>query len=153
VARDPLLGRKGALQCGLVVYLVASGLTSVLSGQPAVVIAQARTGLAQALTHLGGAHSTGGIAARGAYSSGLDLAMIVGSGLVIAVALALYRALPATGKARRAQRRPSPDLPQPPTTAAVGTPLSYESPPTGAPLSSALGGIRTPNLLIRSQML
>jgi EmrB/QacA subfamily drug resistance transporter len=80
-------------------------LTSVLTHHPDQVAAQAKAGLAQALTNLGGAHSAAGIDARNAYSSGLDLAMIVGAALVAAVAIAVYLALPATRKA------PSPSMP------------------------------------------
>lgn len=76
-----------------------SGLAPVLSQQPSSVAGQARTGLAQALAGLGGPHSVAGLAARDAYSSGLDLAMIVGAALVAVAAVAVYVALP--GKSAR----------------------------------------------------
>ena len=60
---------------------------------------QAKAGLAQALTSLGGPRTAAGVAARDAYSSGLDLAMIVGALLVAAASVAVHRSLPAPGKA------------------------------------------------------
>jgi MFS family permease len=71
-----------------------SGLAPILSRQPGSVADQARTGLAQALAGLGGPHGVAGLAARDAYSSGLDLAMIVGAALVAVAAVAVYVALP-----------------------------------------------------------
>jgi hypothetical protein len=72
-----------------------SGLAPVLSHQEAQVAGPARAGLAQALTSLGGAHSAAGAAARNAYSSGLDLAMVAGAVLVAAAAIVVHLALPA----------------------------------------------------------
>lgn len=71
-----------------------SGLNPVLSQQSNSVASQARSGLAQALTALGGPRSAAGLAARDAFSSGLDLAMIVGAGLVAVAAVVVYVALP-----------------------------------------------------------
>ena len=72
-----------------------SRLSPVLSGQPAQVAMRAKAGLAQAFGSLGGAHSAAGLAARNAYSSGLDLAMIAGAVLVAVAAIAVYLARPA----------------------------------------------------------
>jgi EmrB/QacA subfamily drug resistance transporter len=73
-----------------------SALAPALVHQPVHVSAEANGGLAQALTNLGGPHSAAGIAARGAYSSGVDLAMIVGAVVVAVAAATVYVALPAT---------------------------------------------------------
>ncbi len=70
-------------------------LTPVLAHQPTHISAQAKAGLAQALAGLGGPHSTAGIAARNAYSSGVALAMITGAALVAAAAITVFLALPA----------------------------------------------------------
>jgi EmrB/QacA subfamily drug resistance transporter len=70
-------------------------LSHFRSGLPAVAdTARAKQGLAQALGTLGGAHSQGGIAARHAYSSGLDVGMLAGAVVVAAAAIAVYTLLP-----------------------------------------------------------
>lgn len=63
------------------------------SHQPPLIATQAKAGLAQALTTLGGPHSAPGLAARNAYTSGLGLAMIVGAALVAAAAVTVHLAL------------------------------------------------------------
>jgi MFS family permease len=66
-----------------------SQLASVLASRPASVAAGAKAGLAQALSAGGGAGSPLGMAARQAYSTGLDLAMAVGAGCVAVAAIAI----------------------------------------------------------------
>jgi EmrB/QacA subfamily drug resistance transporter len=71
-----------------------SRLAPVLAHEPAHVAAGARSGLAQALASLGAARHGAGAAARSAYSSGFDLAMIAGAVVVAAAVVAVYLALP-----------------------------------------------------------
>jgi EmrB/QacA subfamily drug resistance transporter len=66
-----------------------SRLGPVLAGQPARTAASARAGLAQALTAGGGAHGPLGGAARHAYTTGLELAMVIGACCVAVVAAAV----------------------------------------------------------------
>jgi hypothetical protein len=66
--------------------------------QQAQTATKAKTGLAEALANLGGAHRVGGVAARNAYSPGLDVAMVVGAIIVAATTIAVYVALPSTRK-------------------------------------------------------
>jgi len=68
-------------------------LAPALVHRPADVSATAKSGLAQALGRLGGAHSSGGNAARHAYSSGFDLAVLVGAAVVAAAAVAVRMGL------------------------------------------------------------
>jgi EmrB/QacA subfamily drug resistance transporter len=69
-----------------------SSLAPALAGH-SVLAAQARLGLAQALGVAGGPLTGLGTAARRAYGSGLDLAMIVGAAIVVASAVAIFVAL------------------------------------------------------------
>jgi EmrB/QacA subfamily drug resistance transporter len=73
-----------------------SNIGSALAHDRTGVVMQARAGLAEALTGLGGAHTDAGIAARDAYSSGLALGMVVGAAVVFAAALIVYVKLPET---------------------------------------------------------
>jgi len=57
--------------------------------------AEANRGLAQALALAGGPHAPLAVAARAAYTSGLDLAMLIGAAVVLAAAIVVYLALPA----------------------------------------------------------
>ncbi|HEX4787979.1 MAG TPA: hypothetical protein VH372_05920 [Actinospica sp.] len=92
----------------LTLYRYRSRLAPALSPRSAEAADQARAGLAQALGTLGGARGPGGVAARDAYGSGLDPAMIAGAGLVGATALVVHLALPAAGAAAAS---PDPDKP------------------------------------------
>ncbi|MFZ0668634.1 MAG: MFS transporter [Acidimicrobiales bacterium] len=74
-----------------------SGIGAVIAAQPARAV-QAKAGLSEALGVGGGPDSAIGLAARHAYSGGLDLAMVVGAILVLAAAVAAYLVLPATRK-------------------------------------------------------
>jgi EmrB/QacA subfamily drug resistance transporter len=76
-----------------------SRLATVLPHLDVQATTQAKAGLTQALASLGGPRTSAAVAARDAYGSGLDLAMIVGALLVAAAAVAVHRALPAPGKA------------------------------------------------------
>ncbi|HTW07190.1 MAG TPA: MFS transporter [Acidimicrobiales bacterium] len=86
----------------LTLSVYRSRLAPVLSRAGGHAAAQAKAGLAQALTSLGGAHSADGLAARKAYSSALDVAMVVGAALVAAAAITVNFTLAAT------RRTPSP---------------------------------------------
>ncbi len=66
-----------------------SRLSPVVAHRPVHASAEAKSGLAQALANLGGAHSAADIAARDAYTSGFDLAMIVGVVVVGIAAVAV----------------------------------------------------------------
>jgi MFS transporter, DHA2 family, multidrug resistance protein len=71
-----------------------SRLAPFVAGHPAT--AMARHGLAQAFAVGGGPQSRLGQAARAAYSSGLDLAMVVGAAFVLAAAAVVCLAMPRT---------------------------------------------------------
>jgi MFS transporter, DHA2 family, integral membrane protein len=77
----------------LTVSSYRSQLAFALASRPASVAAEAKAGLAQALTAGGGAGTPLGIAARNAYSTGLDLAMAVGAACVAAAAVTIAIAL------------------------------------------------------------
>jgi EmrB/QacA subfamily drug resistance transporter len=77
-----------------------SRLAAAVAGHPG--LARARQGLAQAFDVGGGPHGAVGDLARRAYTQGLDLAMIIGAGFVLAAAIVVYAALPSG-------RRPPPD--------------------------------------------
>jgi MFS transporter, DHA2 family, multidrug resistance protein len=70
--------------------LYRSQLGPVLAGRPAAAAAQARAGLTQAIAVAGGPGRPLGVAAREAYSNGLDLAMGVGAVCVLLAAAAVY---------------------------------------------------------------
>jgi EmrB/QacA subfamily drug resistance transporter len=70
-----------------------STLAPALAGHPASTGASAKAGLAQAIAASGGPGSPLGMAARHAYSTGLDLAMAIGAGCVAAAAVTVYLAL------------------------------------------------------------
>jgi EmrB/QacA subfamily drug resistance transporter len=70
-----------------------SNLAPALRGRASGVAAHARLGLAQALGVAGGSNTPLGRAARDAYGSALDLAMIVGAGIVLGATIAVYAAL------------------------------------------------------------
>ena len=72
-----------------------SRLAPALDHQSASAGTVAREGLAQAFGVGGGPDSALGHAARSAYSSGLDLAMIIGAVLIFATAVAICAAMPA----------------------------------------------------------
>jgi hypothetical protein len=93
-----------------------SHLTPALaqSHQAPQIATQAKAGLAQALKTLGGPHTAPGLAARNAYTSGLDLAMIVGAALVAAAAIVVHLALKTSASApspASAPVRPQPVIP------------------------------------------
>jgi MFS family permease len=72
--------------------------TPALASHPGPVTAaaaEANRGLAQALALAGGPHAPLAVAARAAYTSGLDLAMLIGAAVVLAAAIVVYLALPA----------------------------------------------------------
>jgi hypothetical protein len=97
-----------------------SRLAPALAGHPAA--AMARHGLAQAFAVGGGSRSRLGQAASSAYSSGLDLAMIVGGAFVLAAAIVVYLAMPATARPSATGSRRS-TAPLPPATSY--TPRGY----------------------------
>jgi EmrB/QacA subfamily drug resistance transporter len=103
-----------------------SRLAPALSGQPVHVRDQAETGLAQALTTFGSAHGAAGDAARSAYSSGLDLAMIVGAAMVGAAAITVYLALPSTRR-NSAKQAPATTSSSAPDQAAADSPETSAS--------------------------
>lgn len=104
-----------------------SRLAPALAHQPAHVAIEAKSGLAQALANLGGAHSAAGVAARHAYSSGFDLALIIGAVVVAVAAAAVYLALPATNKAPGPQTRPTAPSPGGPPSSVDVTPSLTET--------------------------
>jgi hypothetical protein len=83
-----------------------SHLAPALAGRPAGAVASAKEGLAQALTAGGGPQGAVGLAARHAYTAGLELAMAVGAGCVAAAAVAVWLAL-RTPSYAAAHERPS----------------------------------------------
>jgi EmrB/QacA subfamily drug resistance transporter len=91
-----------------------SQLAPTLTHQTPAIVEQAKTGLTQALSTLGGPNSAAGTAARNAYSSGLDLATLAGAILVAAAAVTVYLALPATRPAPTS----TPQVPDPARTTA-----------------------------------
>lgn len=80
-----------------------SQLAPTLSHRNATVADQAKAGLDQALSALGGPHTTAGTAARNAYSSGLELAMLAGALLLAAAAVAVHLGLSAVRPVRHSQ--------------------------------------------------
>jgi EmrB/QacA subfamily drug resistance transporter len=83
----------GAFGIGVLGSLTLSYYRSHLAAGSASVAASARAGLAQALAAGGGPRSPLGLAARHAYTTGLELAMAVGAGCVAVAAIAVAVAL------------------------------------------------------------
>jgi EmrB/QacA subfamily drug resistance transporter len=90
-----------------------SRLSPALAGRP--VAAGARDGLAQAFAVGGGSHSRLGHAARSAYSSGLDLGMIVGAAFVLVAAIVVWLAMPSAPRPASAPTAPTPQSVNAPT--------------------------------------
>jgi hypothetical protein len=82
----------------------------VLAGRPVTVAAQAQAGLTQAIAVAGGPDRPLGVAARQAYSNGLDLAMGVGAVCVLLAAAAVYFGLRPPRAARLAASAVTPAM-------------------------------------------
>jgi hypothetical protein len=109
VVAGHLSGGAGHVVAGRAERLAGGEAGRLVGGAGHVVaggaVAQARAGLAQPLAGFGGGHTAGGLGARNAYSSGLDLAMIVGAVLVAVAAGAVGAALPGQRAAAAAASR------------------------------------------------
>ena len=69
-------------------------LSPSLTNQTAQAAATAKQGLAQGLSIAGGPNTALGIAARNSYSSGMDLALVVGAAIVFVAAISIWVFMP-----------------------------------------------------------